>query len=53
MIQDISGRILNGEAVGITGDETFVKMLRETENNGMGRLHIQIMQTVNMKAVYR
>ena len=38
MIQDISGRILNGEAVGITGDETFVKMLRETEKQWNGQI---------------
>ena len=38
MIQDISGRILNGEAVGITGDETFVKMLREIEKQWNGQI---------------
>ena len=48
MIQDISGRILNGEAVGITGDETFVKMLRETEKQWNG----QIIYTDNADGKY-
>lgn len=38
MIQDISGRILNGEPVGITGDETFYGLLKETEKQWNGQI---------------
>ncbi|MDD5828585.1 MAG: cobalt-precorrin 5A hydrolase [Lachnospira sp.] len=38
MIQDISGRILNGEPVGITGDETFSGLLKETEKQWNGQI---------------
>lgn len=38
MIQDISGRILNGEPVGITGDETFSELLKETEKQRNGQI---------------
>lgn len=38
MIQDISGRILNGEPVGITGNETFSGLLKETEKQWKGQI---------------
>ncbi len=38
MIQDISGRILNGEPVGITGDKAYEELIKETVNRWNGQL---------------
>lgn len=38
MIQDISGRVLNGEPVGITGDKAYKKLLEETVKKWNGQL---------------
>lgn len=39
MIQDISGRVLNGEPVGITGDKTYDKLIKETVKKWNGQLN--------------
>lgn len=39
MIQDISGRVLNGEPVGITGDKTYDKLIKETIKMWNGQLN--------------
>lgn len=38
MIQDISGRVLNGEPVGITGDKAYKKLLEKTVKKWNGQL---------------
>lgn len=48
MIQDISGRILNNEPVGITGNDKYEKLLKETQE----RWHGQIKYTDNSNNEY-
>ena len=48
MIQDISGRILNGEAVGIAGEEEYTQLLKDTEKRWNG----QITYTSNRNGEY-
>ena len=38
MIQDISGRVLNGEPVGIAGDKAYKKLLKKTVKKWNGQL---------------
>lgn len=40
MIKEISGKILNGEPVGLTGSDTFMPMLRCTEVRWNGQVYV-------------
>ena len=40
MIKEISGKILNGEPVGLTGSDTFMPMLRCTEARWNGQVYV-------------